>query len=243
MHDLPGHSDDMGEQPTPTPQDIQEAGNQPELLGAVDIVAAFTALRHELKLQVRGGRELQQEIGQRLQQMERAVAAVPAHEGEAMQHARQLAEAMAELQERLQRAVQSLAEPLPAMDRETDILENFDRTVSQASWGARTFAARLLRELRQVFAQLDSELSELREVLRATRKGLELLLERVHYLMGQCEIERVDVLHQAFDAESMQAIDTVADSTIPSSHVAEQIRPAYRWRGKVICPASVRLAK
>ncbi|MEZ6074200.1 MAG: hypothetical protein R3C56_00565 [Pirellulaceae bacterium] len=46
------------------------AGDGRATLGAIDIVEAFTSLRHELKLQVRSGRDLQQALDGRLQQIE-----------------------------------------------------------------------------------------------------------------------------------------------------------------------------
>ena len=61
--------------------------------------------------------------------------------------------------------------------------------------------------------------------------------------MQHCKIERVDVLRQAFDAEIMRAVDVIEAPNISSAHVAEQIRPAYLWQGKVLCYADVRLAK
>ena len=74
-------------------------------------------------------------------------------------------------------------------------------------------------------------------------QGFELLLARVRRQMQQCEIERVDVLRQIFDAETMNAIDVIDVPAVPSSHVAEQLRPAYLWRGNLLRCAEVRLAK
>ncbi len=77
----------------------------------------------------------------------------------------------------------------------------------------------------------------------AARQGLNLILARVHRLMKQSGLERLDVVGQPFDAELMFAIDTVASSTVPHAHVAEQLRPAYLWQGKLLRTAEVRLAK
>ena len=60
--------------------------------------------------------------------------------------------------------------------------------------------------------------------------------------MKQCEIERVNVLHQPFDSETMNAIDLIVDPSVPSSHVAQQLRPLYRWRNNTLRCAEVRIA-
>jgi molecular chaperone GrpE (heat shock protein) len=78
--------------------------------------------------------------------------------------------------------------------------------------------------------------------LDSTRKGLELLHSRLIRLMQQCEMERVDVLGKPFDPETMHAIDRIEAESVPSGHVAEQIRPAYLWRESVLRFADVRIA-
>jgi hypothetical protein len=85
-------------------EQVDEAG----LLGAADIVAAFTALRHELKLQVRAGRDL----AERLDRLEAAVVAAarqppPVVAGDGV---RDLAVAIAEIEESLERATVAVAE-------------------------------------------------------------------------------------------------------------------------------------
>ncbi len=243
-----------------------------ELLGAVDIVEAFTTLRHELKLQVRGGRELQQSLDQRLQQLEERL-----HEQRVQQHSalvkqidgsvrgaqaqpvadadtRQLAEALAEVEESLERAVETLTGPLveqtPVSVAQplTQLLEQFDQVVASATWTQRFFARLLVSRLRK---NLESGLPQsepvvrdpARERLEVSGRGVELLLERVRRLMEACQLERQDVLGQPFDAETMRAIDVVTSDSVPSSHVAEQLRPLYRWRGQVLKYADVRLAR
>lgn len=238
------------------------------LLGAIDIVEAFTSLRHELKLQVRSGRDLQQALDQRLQQIEqrfdeqvalisRIESAPPLPQTLAtadsdhrlLAESRQLAEALAEIEENLQRAVETLAAPLDVPPNPlAELLVQFDRTVAVASWTGKLLARPLLARLRGL---IESRLRELgsaidgpaRERLEVSGRGLELLLQRVHRLMEGCKVERQDVRGHAFDAERMRAVDVVSTDSVPSSHVAEQLRPLYLWQGQVLKYANVRLAK
>lgn len=244
------------------------------LLGALDIVEAFTSLRHELKLQVRSGRDLQQSLDERLQHIEQRLdeqvalvsriespPSVPQALGSAggdqrlLAQSRQLAEALAEIEENLQRAVETLSSPLaetappsgPA-NPQAELLVQFDRIVAEASWMGRLLARPLLAPLRRIIeSELQQPTSEIadpaRERLEVSGRGLQLLLQRVHRLMEGCEVVRQDVLGQAFDAETMRAIDVVSADSVPSMHVAEQLRPLYLWQGQVLKYANVRLAK
>lgn len=244
------------------------------LLGALDIVEAFTSLRHELKLQVRSGRDLQQALDERLQHIEQRLgeqvalvsridSAPPVPQASAtaggdqrlIAETRQLAEALAEIEENLQRAVETLGSPLAATAQPSgplnplaELLAQFDRVVGEASWMVKLLARPLLARLRGL---IESEAQKptsaivdpARERLEVSGRGLELLLQRVHRLMEGCQVVRQDVLGQAFDAETMRAIDVVSAESVPSMHVAEQLRPLYLWQGQVLKYADVRLAK
>lgn len=249
------------------------------LLGALDIVEAFTSLRHELKSQVRTGRDLQQSLDERLQHIEqrldeqvalvsRIESAPPVPQAlptalsdqRLLAEARQLAEALAEIEENLERAVETLRSPLAATPPPSgpptplaELLGQFDQTVAAASWTGKLLARPLLARLRGLIErgliesglqQPDSEIADpARERLEVSGRGLELLLQRVHRLMESCDLVRQDVLGQAFDAETMRAIDVVSSDSVPSMHVAEQLSPLYLWQGQVLKYANVRLAK
>ena len=227
-------------------QDVQVgAAIEPaiELLGAMDIVEAFTALRHELKLQVRGGRELQQSLLDSVQRLEQKVASQPvAVVATGAPESRRMAEAIADIEESLQRAIESIVKKPTAARTEDHLLIRFDEMVSKAPWIAKTFAGKWLEDLRATLAHSITSGIPSDAAQDSTHRGLELLLARVHRLMKQCEIERVNVLHQAFDAETMNAVDMIVDPTVPSTHVAQQLRPLYRWRNTTLRCAEVRIA-
>jgi len=232
-------------------QDVQVGASiEPaiELLGAMDIVEAFTALRHELKLQVRGGRELQQSLLDSVQRLEQKVATPPvatppvAVVANNAPESRRMAEAIADIEESLQRAIESILKKPAAARPEVNLLIPFDEMVSKAPWIAKTFAGKWLEDLRATLAHSITSGISSDAAQDSTHRGLELLLARVHRLMKQCEIERVNVLHQAFDAETMNAVDMIVEPTVPSAHVAQQLRPLYRWRNTTLRCAEVRIA-
>ncbi len=73
--------------------------------------------------------------------------------------------------------------------------------------------------------------------------GLDLVLARLRRMMSEHAIERLDVEGQPFDANTMYAIGIIETADCPSGHVAEQLSPAYRWRGGLLRFADVRVAK
>lgn len=218
-----------------------------EMLGAVDIVEAFTALRQELKLQVRSGREAQQAFSDGLLRIEQRLAAAQSAQSTPpatqSNESRKLAEAIADIDENLQRAVESLTKSLPATKAPPTWLASFDKAIANAPWLARTFAASTFSALRRILEQAEQETLAPEKSQSTTLQGFELLLARVRRQMQQAEIERVDVLGKPFDAEIMNAIDMIDAPNVAKAHVAEQLRPAYRWRGNLLRYADVRLAK
>ncbi len=224
----------------------QASSRSVDMLGAVDIVEAFTALRHELKLQVRSGREAQQVLTDGLQKIEQKIdqrmAVAQSTPTANAVDGRKFAEAIADIDESLQRAVESLNCFFSAPKLESTQMAVFDATVKNAPWLAQKFASNIFAALRKTLEQVEQE-SRTAENSRAMLQGFELLVARVRRQMQQCEIERIDVVGKVFDAELMNAIDMIDTPGVARAHVAEQLRPAYLWRGKLLRCADVRLAK
>lgn len=160
-----------------------EPADEAGLLGAADIVAAFTALRHELKLQVRAGRDL----AERLDRLETAVVAAarqpPPVPGDGVRH---LAVAIAEIEESLERATVAVAEQAESVSLEAVAAGEFgehdddaasedapsadhaagdpraawDDCLARAPWHVRGLAAGLLTRLRALFDEAVEQASE-----------------------------------------------------------------------------------
>ena len=217
----------------------------PPRLGALDIVEAFTSLRHELKLQVRSGRELQQSLAESLQRLEQRISVqqtAPIVTGPP-DDSRKLAEAIAEIEESLQRAIEMIGQQPPLTSLQAGLMAHIDEALANASWLAKSFSGKLIAELRTAIAESVNEFSSPSETLNSAHHGLNLMLARVHRLMQHTSLERIEVLRRPFDAEIMRAIDMVEAPGVPSAHVAEQLRPVYLWRGQLLRYADVRLAK
>ncbi len=220
------------------------------LLGVVDIVQAFTALRHELKLQVRDGRELREATVDGLTRLEQAIGGLsrtlasrsPPAEGDAA--ARRLAQSIAEIEESLQRAVIALnqavqAERSPLAPPVVAVIRHCHDSLRRPTrWLLGSWLLRTCDEVEKTFRCIDPP-----DSWQPAAEGISLLLARVHRLMAQGEIRRLDVDGLAFDPEHMNAIELVQWGRCPGGHVAEQLRPAYLWREAVLRPAEVRVEK
>lgn len=225
--------------------------NKDELLGAIDIVHAFTALRHELKLQVRDGRELREatiqgltRVEQSMQSLSRAQTAIATQPQNSDHSSRRLAESIVEIEESLQRAVHAidLAASKPhspiAPQAVAIIRRQYESLPAVVRWFAGSYLKRTCVEIETALNSFNSH-----DAWTPATDGICLLLVRVHRLMSQNDLCRIDVAGLQFDSESMNAIELVQLGLCPSGYVAEQLRPAYLWRNAVLKTAEVRVEK
>jgi molecular chaperone GrpE len=209
--------------------------------GAVDIVEAFTAMRHEWRGQTKESRALAEQIQQAvagLQALEaNRLAAVADKRSQAPPEARQLVLLVVETDHQLSRAVAAIAHwEANQRQREAAAAQEVDRQIaalsSLARWFARPIVA-LLAGQRSVQSPMS---------MHPALEGLNMVLTRLRRMMHEQGIERLDVQGQPFDAETMHAIGTVASTDCPPGSVAEQLSPAYRWQGQLLRFADVRVA-
>lgn len=206
--------------------------------GLVDIVEAFTAMRHEWRGQTKESRAVKEAI-------EQAATVVQGLEGKVLARlvdrdtddARALAESVAEIDHQLTRSIETLARTNAARDgRRAEVAHAvqryFDGLSPWKKWGARPLFAFTLDMLRAAEEPPENPLAE----------GLELMLGRLRRTMREHDIERVDTLGQEFDANRMNAVGTVPSADVPSGRVAEQITPCYLRLGQVLRFADVRVS-
>lgn len=227
------------EQPHSEEEPVQE--EQPQF-GAVDIVEAFTAMRHEWRGQTKESRNLAEQI-------QAAVATLQELEANRLDESAETG-----------RAVNEESKKLAALIAETDHqLTRAIRAVEQAETHRRQREAADYEALEQYFSSLSRLRRRLARPLwkfvlgqRQKQKptgedpaleGLNLVLARLRRSMKEHNIERVDTEGQPFDANTMNAIGTMESPDHPSGHVAEQLSPCYRWRGEILQFADVRVAQ
>lgn len=220
------------------PRDDARNETPPPEFGIVDLVEAFTAMRHEWRGQIRESRSLTEAVREAvttLQELEvkrRAGAGdVPADES------RRLAELIADTDHQLTRAIAAVEQYETNRRRRAEanaraVEQSYDGMNALARWFARPLLA-TLNQLRQADEQ---------EMENPAIEGLNLVLARLRRTMRDHEIERIDTPGREFDASIMNAIGTAECAETPPGHVAEQLSPCYLWRDGPLRFADVRVA-
>ncbi len=224
----------------PTTDDVPQ-------FGALDIVEAFTAMRHEWRGQTKESLALADQI-------QAAVTSIQSLESKLLEsventrpagndsgdrdQAKPLVQIIIDTDHQLSRAITAITqwETNRRLQAEADA-KAVERYFAGMNGMARWLARPLMTFVTEQRAAPDASAEN------PAIKGLDLVLARLRRTMNEHEIQRLDTEGQAFDAETMHAIGSVATTDCPSGHVAEQLSPAYRWQGRLLRFADVRLAK
>ncbi|MEO8496471.1 MAG: nucleotide exchange factor GrpE [Planctomycetota bacterium] len=221
----------------------------PELpsVGLIELIEAFTALRHETKLQTKGSRGLEDSLQSALQGLNSAIRqfeTVRSREEEAAARAaKPFAEALANLDESLARGAEAIAashrQAAQAVPRQ--LRDALDERFQELSWWRR----RLSRSWhRQVQTACQNELSAaMNESLNRVMEGYGLIQARLRRVMQEQGIERIACVGKPADAARMTVVELVDDTDAAPGSVLEEVRPGYTYRGSVIRFAEVRAAR
>lgn len=209
--------------------------------GAVDIVEAFTAMRHEWRGQTKESRAVAEQIqaaAASIQSLEsKLLAGIAERKSDEAPEAKRLALLIVETDHQLSRAVAALGQwEATCRMRTAAKAKAVEQCIAAMNGVARWFARPLLTLLAgQHSAQGPTE-------EHPALEGLNMVLARLRRMMREQGIERLDVLGHPFDANTMHAIGAVASTEYACGHVAEQLSPAYRWRDQLLRFADVRVA-
>lgn len=227
-------------------EDNQPPADEPQF-GAIDIVEAFTAMRHEWRGQTKESRQLGEDIRSAVAMlrdietklMDR-LPETPASEQtlSADDDAMKLALLIADTDHQLTRAVHAVERAeINRRRSEKEQANGIERFFASQNFVVRWFARPLVDFMAEQ-RQQNEHTSESPEV-----EGLNLMLARLRRSMKELNIERIDTQGQPFDASIMNAIGTIESSEHPAGHVAEQFSPGYRRHGRIISFAEVRVSK
>jgi molecular chaperone GrpE len=216
-------------------------------VGLFQLVEAFTALRHELKLQTKSTRSLEDAVDQALAGLNRAVEqyrVLRSQEDMAAERAmRPLVEALIELDEALRRGARAIeATERQMIDEAPRRLEQaLDERFAQLSvWKrrrSRAWHAEVQRQCREHAAET------LSPVFAALRQGYDLICGRMNRILARHQIARLDCLGQPVDPERMNVVELVDVPQAEAGTVVEVVRPGYLWRERVVRYAEVRAAR
>lgn len=213
-------------------------------VGLFQLLGEFTALRHELKLETKSTRSLQEQATTLLDAMNGAIQqfrSVNAKESQAAeQAAKPLIEAIVDLHEALQRgqtvietARQRILDELP---RKTQ--DQLEGLFQSQSWWRRWLCRGFYRETRQIFSVQTVEVQQ--KIFNSLIEGYGLIQSRLARVMERENIYRIDCVGKPVDPNCMMVIETVDEPGRPPGMVVDEVRPGYYWKAKVFRFAEVR---
>jgi len=230
-------------------RDAQAGEPLPELpeVGLLQLIEAFTALRHELKLQTKGTRNLEGSVErslQGLQSAQQAFQSVRAREQEAAERAAlPIIEALVGLDEGLLRAGQAFQATHDQMTQSapTRLRENLDEQFARQPWWRRMLWRRWHEQMRNTACETLGRSTA--EEFGSLMDGFRLIQSRLAHALARHGIHRVDEAGVPVDPARMTVVEVVADSDLPPESVVEVIRPGYCWGEQVVRFAEVRAVR
>ena len=219
------------------------SGSAPDSVGLMDVVAAFTALRQDIKLQTKSVRALQETAESAILAMQAAAGQFESVEPREAETARQvsvpMAESMADLYEALYR-MQDVMKRGQQRSRES-IAESADlirQAAREKPFWKRIF---LLPFADELAARTEQQFCEIQEpAIASLLEGLELVLRRLERAMRECELEPVKCLNRPVDVNCMTVLEAVETDEHPAGTVIGVVREGYRYRGQILRFAEVR---
>ena len=229
------------------------------------LLSQLVALRQEVNLQTRASRAQQEQGQEALSELRRALDSLRQSRDSVRQPDRQteeevlrpvlkalvdardaLALATPEI-ERVRSAVIPLLDELTAERAEEPALT---QRPARSSW-MRLFGWTRPEEAslsavghpRASQAELRDAAGRIRQLLDSVLTGYTMSLQRLDRVLPQCGLERIPCAGERFDPEQMEVVAAVPDSGRPQGEVLEEVRPGYRWRGRVFRYAQVSVAR
>ncbi len=213
-------------------------------VGLLQLVEAFTAMRHELKLYTKGTRNLEATVTRSLEGLgaaSRVFESVQADEqGAAHRAALPLVETLVGLDEGLLRAEQAFRSAhrqltQTAPDR---LRARLEQEFARQSWWGRLRTGRWYVQTRELACAALGQAAE--EEFASLMEGVRMLQERLARALRDQGIQRIDGTGQIVDPTRMTVVDLVIDSQLPPETVAEVVRPGYLWGDHMVRFAEVR---
>jgi len=77
----------------------------------------------------------------------------------------------------------------------------------------------------------------------AFKEGISLIVKRMRESLQERGVERINAVGEPFDPLRHEAILMQNDAAVPSNTVTEELEPGYLFRGRLLRPSKVKVAK
>lgn len=218
-----------------------------EQFGLIRLVEEFTALRHEVKLQTKSSRGLQEQTEAALGAMDSAIqefrSVAPREAQAALAAEKPWAEAIAELDDSLERGRQELERlrtrlvEQAASELEQALEKTYGDMPGWRRWLCRSYHAAVLTTIRH---QADAVH---RPALESLIDGYRLIQGRLERAMKQQQLERLTCLGKLVDPHAMTVVEVVEAPALAPGTVVAELRRGYRWQGAVLRFAEVQAVR
>ncbi|WP_406698195.1 nucleotide exchange factor GrpE [Singulisphaera sp. Ch08] len=225
---------------------VIDPGAEVREVGLFQLIEEFTALRHELKLQTRSTRGLQEQSESILGAMQQAIdqfrSVEPRETQAAWSAGKPLAEALADLDEALERGRLEIEKGTRRLIEEPvqTVLSAFDEHYARLSW----FRRRLIKSYHERTKEIVRHQGQVRrEVVEALLEGYGLIQTRLRRALKSERIHAIECLNRPVDPELMTVVEVVEDPDRPPGVVVSELRRGYTWQGRLLRYAEVRASR
>lgn len=132
--------------------------------------------------------------------------------------------------------------------RTTADFDNYKKRAAREKQEAIKYANEgLLQKLLPVLENLDSALAAARaatpEAGQSLHAGVNMISQQLKTVLAEAGLEEVDATGKPFDPHLHEAISQQETPDVPEGQVVQQLRKGYKFRGRLLRPASVVVAK
>ncbi len=217
-------------------------------VGIYRLVEEFTALRHELKLQTKSARGLEEQAQTLLPSLGQAIDAMRSIEPKQAQASwstgRPLAAILADLDEALDRGRLQTEMAIARLSDEpaSTLLNRLDKFQQQQSSPRRLLHGRYHQQICELIA-LEQQQLDRRAWLDALLDGYRLIQRRLAHALASEGINRIVTVGQPVDPEQMMVVQVVDTDDHPAGMVFDEVRRGYTWNGRLLRCAEVRATR
>jgi len=206
--------------------------------GLLDMVEAFTAMRHEWRTQSKQNRDLAQSIQAITKLLTRVESTIDqkflasSNDG----GLQKLISLVIDLDISLTRAVEATSQHA-SKTQQAELLASVRRSHEQAGFFSRLVNRRFYHQI--ILAIQNQSPGDPDPSI----EGVRLVLHRLRRMMSDQDLTRVETVGKEFDGETMKAISAIESNQQESGNVVQEITPAYFYKGRLVRVAEVRVAK
>ncbi|QEL19698.1 nucleotide exchange factor GrpE [Limnoglobus roseus] len=215
-------------------------------LNLQQLVAQFTALRHDVNMQTKAARTAveQTNAAMRLLQPTESVTPEEAEEEPASdsEHLRPIVKMLLDVHDALSVAQRQMEK---AKRSAGEVLESPAADAKRPGFVARLFGATTpdVTTWQRHADRMREHAGKLQQQFAAVADGYTMSLRRVERTFDELGLETIPCFGEPFDPELMEVLDTATDTGQPAGTVVEVLRQGYIWNDTLLRYAQVKVAK